>query len=596
MAERFIYTQEDVKQKPLNWAQIARLLGYLKPYKGQVIFAFFATLAGMIVRLISPQVTRVAIDGGIMGREPKLFLTLFFVLLGLWGINYLSALYRVRKTNQIGLAAIEDMRRDLYQHVMSLSFRFFDTRSAGSIFVRIQNDINGLQNILTNSVISMVLDVLTLIGILGIMIAMNWKLALISLVTGPLLTIMVTKIRPKLRRAWQITTIRQSRMNSHLNEAISGMRVTQAYEQEEANAEFFKGVNGATRDGWFDAIRLASMFGPLVDLSGNLGIALLYLLGARLVGANEVSVGEIIAFGTYAGQFWEPINRLSNMYTQWMQAMASSERIFEYLDTPTTVPDQPGARALGQIEGRVTFDHVRFRYEADRPPALDDLSLEAQPGETIALVGHTGSGKSTVINLLCRFYDVSEGQILIDGQPIRELQVQSLRRQVGIVLQETFIFAGTILENIRFGRPDATDAEVIEAAKAAQLHEFIVALPDGYQTEVQERGARLSMGQRQLIAFARALLAQPRILILDEATANIDTETEARIQVAVEHLLEGRTAFVIAHRLSTIRSADRIVVLDHGQIVEMGTHAELMAKRGYYHELVSAQYRELQLA
>lgn len=593
MAERFIYTQEQIQDKPLNWGQIARLLGYLKPYKKQVIWAFLATLAGTIVRLISPQVTRIAIDAGVVGREPQLFVTLFFVLIGLWGINWLSAQYRVRKTNQIGLAAIRDLRSDLYRHVMSLSFRFFDTRSAGSVFVRIQNDVNSLQNIMTNAVISMVLDVLTLVGILVIMFSMNWRLALVSLITGPIMVMLSTKLRPRLRRYWQLVTLRQSRMNSHLNEAISGMRVTQAYEQEKANAAFFSGVNGQTRDGWFGAIRIASMFGPLVTLSGQFGTILLYALGAYLIQKDSVTVGEIIAFGTYAGQFWEPIDRLTMMYTQWMQAMASSERIFEYLDTPSTVPDQPGAKPLGQIEGRVTFDHVRFRYEEGRPPALDDVSLEAQPGETIALVGHTGSGKSTVINLLCRFYDVGEGEILVDGQPIRSFQVESLRRQVGIVLQETFIFAGTIMENIRFGRPDATDAEVIEAARAAQLHEFIVGLPDGYLTEVQERGARLSMGQRQLIAFARALLAQPRILILDEATANIDTETEAKIQVAVENLLEGRTAFVIAHRLSTIRSADRIVVLDHGQIVETGSHAELMAKRGYYHELVSAQYREL---
>jgi len=592
MSERFVYRDDKIVHKPLNWRQIRRLLIYMAPYKKRVAIAFTATLVGTCAQLINPQLTRMVIDRGIRGKESDLLPYLFVAILAVWSLNFISARIRVANTSFVGQSAIRDLRSALYRHVMHLSFRFFDLRSAGSIFVRIQNDINSLQEVFTNAVISVILDALTLIGVVTIMFAMNWRLALIGFVTGPLLVLISTKVRGKVRDAWVTVSRRGSRMNSHLNEAIQGMRVTQAYGQEAENAGFFEGINRSNRDGWYWATTLNAMFGPMVDLTGTLGLAMLYYFGAKMVGAGDISFGMMIAFGNYMNRFWDPINRMSNMYTQWLQAMASSERVFEFLDTPSTVPDRPDAKPLGPIAGRVTLEDVVFAYEPDRP-ALQGVSLDVQPGQTVALVGATGSGKSTVINLLCRFYDVTDGRLMVDGQDVREIQVKSLRRQVGIVLQDTFIFAGTVMENIRLGRPDATDVEVMAAAKAVRAHDFIAKMPDGYQTEVEERGARLSMGQRQLISFARALLADPRILVLDEATANIDTETERAIQAAVERLLRERTAFVVAHRLSTIRHAHKIVVLDHGQVVETGTHAQLMARGGYYADLVSAQYREL---
>jgi ATP-binding cassette subfamily B protein len=591
-SQRFVYPDQQNTERPLNWAQVRRLIQYMLPYRKPVAIAFTATLIGTACRLASPQLTRMVIDKAITPGNVGILPWIGLGILALWLTNFISARARVARTSFVGQSAIQDLRSDLYRHVMGLSFRFFDTRSAGSVFVRIQNDVNSLQDIFTNAIISVILDSLTLIGVMVIMFSMNWKLALIGFITGPLLVLISTKLRSKIRRAWQVVSRRASRMNSHLNEAISGMRVTQAYGQQQENAKFFAWVNETHKESWLIGTTLNGLFGPMVDITGTLGVCLLYYLGARLVGANEVSVGTIVAFGTYMNQFWDPINRMSNMYTQFLVAMASSERVFEFLDTPTTVPDKPDAVKLDRIEGQVTLENVVFAYEPDRP-ALKGVSIDVQPGQKVALVGHTGSGKSTVINLLCRFYDVNEGRLMVDGRDVRDIQVRSLRRQVGIVLQETFIFAGTVMENIRMGRPDATDEEVVAAAKAARAHDFISRMPQGYQTEVQERGARLSMGQRQLIAFARALLADPRILILDEATANIDTETEREIQKAADRLLQGRTAFVIAHRLSTIRSADKIVVLDHGEVVEEGTHEQLMTRGGYYHDLVTAQYREL---
>jgi ATP-binding cassette subfamily B protein len=386
--------------------------------------------------------------------------------------------------------------------------------------------------------------------------------------------------------------MKQSRINSHLNESIQGIRVTQAYTQEKDNMKYFDGMNKINRFAWNLASGLNQSFGPIIEITGAVGYCILFWYGAHLVQSGEISIGVLVGFATYIGHFWDPINRLGQMYSQVLIAMASSERIFEFIDEQPSVAENKLAPELPPIKGHIQLENLVFEYEPGRP-ALKGINLEVQAGQSIALVGHTGSGKSTIINLISRFYDPVEGRILIDGHAIRDVTIQSLRSQIGIVLQDTFIFSGTIRDNIRFGRLDATDEEVELAAKAVNADDFIVQLKDGYDTEVQERGNVLSMGQRQLISFARALLANPRILILDEATASIDTETELKIQEALKILLSGRTSFIIAHRLSTIRNADNIVVLDHGRLMEMGSHEQLIAEKGIYYGLIQAQYHFL---
>jgi len=529
-----------------------------------------------------------------MGNE-KLLWIMVATMLGLYVVQWVANAFRIRYTNIIGQKVIYDLRHDLFRHIQKLSFNFFDKRPAGSVLVRVTNDVNSLQDLFTNGAVNMMIDIVQLIGIVVILLLFNFKLGAAIILTVPLMFFISTSLRVKIRRAWQVVRIRQSRINAHLNECIQGIRVTQAFTQEKENIRYFDEMNLDNRKTWDRASALNQTFGPLIDLTGGVGYCILFLLGAYLIQSGEMTVGLLVAFANYIGNFWEPINRLGQMYNQLLVAMASSERIFEFMDEEPKVGEIPGAKDLPAVKGDLRLENVVFEYEKGRP-ALHGINLHVREGTSVALVGHTGSGKSTIINLLCRFYDPVGGRVLIDGQDIRHVTLHSLRSQIGIVLQDTFIFSGTIRENIRFGRLDATDGEVEAAARAVYAHDFIVNLPNGYETQVEERGNVLSMGQRQLISFARALLANPRILILDEATASIDTETELKIQEALKTLLAGRTSIIIAHRLSTIRHADNIVVLDHGRIMEMGNHDELMGQRKIYYGLIQAQYRLLREA
>lgn len=594
--ERFVYQDDEAIEKPFNWAQLRRLYTYMRPYRKQLMPVILMMVIGTLTRLTIPMLMMVVIDRIIdpdkgSGNVTALVFT-GVGMLALYAVQWASNTYRIKYTSIIGQKVIYDLRKHLFEHIQKLSFRFYDKRPAGSVLVRVTNDVNALQDLFTNGVVNLLMDCIQLIGIVIILLGLNVKLGLAVMITVPIMFFVSTSLRKKIRFAWQDVRMKQSRINAHLNESIQGMKVTQAYAQEKDNMSFFNHMNTDNIKSWNKASALNQAFGPIIEVTSAVGTCILFWYGAMLIQDGVLTVGLLVAYANYIGNFWEPINRLGQMYSQLLIAMASSERIFEFIDEQPTVGEAPRAKSLPSIKGDVTFDNIVFEYEKDRP-ALKGVSIKVEAGQSIALVGHTGSGKSTIINLLCRFYDPVQGRVLIDGIDIRDVSIESLRSQVGLVMQDTFIFAGSIRDNIRYGRLDATDEDIVKAAQAVHAHDFIMSLPDGYDTQVEERGNVLSMGQRQLLSFARALLANPRILILDEATASIDTETELKIQEALKVLLKGRTSFMIAHRLSTIRNADEIIVLDHGRIVEQGNHEALLAKKGVYNGLIEAQYKFL---
>ncbi|WP_449353995.1 ABC transporter ATP-binding protein [Virgibacillus natechei] len=591
---RFHYTVDQAIEKPFNWKQMVRLLNYLKPYsKTYLPGAVIAMLISTGVRLIVPiLIGKVAIDIVIFNED---FTMLTYLVIGigiLYLLSYVGNTFRIKWVNILGQNVIYDLRQHLFSHVQRLSHRFFDRRSAGSILVRIMNDINSLQELFTNGIINLLMDTVMLTGIMLVLFVLSPELALAILIVLPLMFFISTKLRRNIRRSWQEVRIQQSRLNSHLNEGIQGIRITQSFSQENENAAFFNGIN----EDYFQRFRIATkksaMFGPLVEICNAIGTIILIAYGAYLILSGNIQVGTFVTFAFFLGMFWEPISRLGQMYNQLLMAMASSERIFEFLDEQPNVKEKENAYTFTDMRGHIEFDHVEFSYDTDRV-ALHEISLDIKQGQTIALVGHTGSGKSTIANLISRFYDPTKGSVKVDGYDLKDVKVDSLRQKISVVLQDTFIFSGTIMENIRFGRPDATDQEVMDAAIVVGADDFIQRLADGYETEVEERGNVLSAGERQLLSFARALLANPSILILDEATASIDTETEVKIQAALTKLLKGRTAIIIAHRLSTIRESDNIFVLENGKILENGNHAELMAQRGEYFGLIKSQFQML---
>lgn len=580
---------EETIERPFDREQFLRLMAFLKPYRRWVITTIGLMVVGSAAGLAGPYLMKVAIDSYIEPRNFHGLLMMCLVYVGIHLVNWVAMHYRMKLMARVGQSVLHDLRHKLFSHIQRLSFKFYDGRPAGKIMVRLTNDVNALNQLLSSGVINVLTDSLTLAGIIGIMISMETKLALASFVTLPFLILLSTRLRRLIREAWRVVRRKIANINAYLQESLSGIRVTQAFVREPENQRYFNDINLDNLRSWMKAIRVNSVFGPLVELTGAVGTAVVFWYGTYLLIQGHLTVGTLVAFTSYQGRFWQPISNLSNFYTTLLVAMASSERVFEYLDTEPEVTDAPGVEKMPRIGGRVEFDHVTFGYERGRP-VLHGLCLAAEPGQTVALVGHTGSGKTSIVSLIARFYDVQGGRVLIDGRDVRSVELESLRSQIGIVLQDTFLFSGTIRDNIRYGRPDATDEEVEAAARAVYAHDFITAFPQGYETEVRERGSRLSIGQRQLISFARAVLADPRILILDEATSSIDTQTELLVQRALRRLLAGRTSFVIAHRLSTIREADKIICLDEGQIVEEGTHETLLAKRGVYYGMLRAQF------
>ena len=490
-------------------------------------------------------------------------------------------------TNQV----LMTIRSELYRHIQSLSFHFFDSRPTGKILARIVGDINSLKEMLSDSVTKLLPDFLTLIGIACIMLVKSWQLALAAFLTLPLLAAGMFIIQIRAHKLWQIHRQKNSNLNGFIHENFSGIRIVQSFAAEQERQEAFDRCAREYRDSFIDAVKIADLFSALVEIVWGLGGFLLYFIGIRIVGADKIGVGTFLAFSAYLGMFWSPIRNLASFYNKIVTNISAAERVFDILDTPAEIRSLEGSTSLPEITGRVRFQNVSFAYpdEPDRL-VLENVSFDIRPGETIALVGPTGAGKTTIVNLISRFYDVTAGSVAVDEYDTRKVTLESLRRQMGVMTQDTFLFTGTIRENICYGRMDATEEEMIAAAKAVHAHEFIMKTEKGYDTEISERSAGLSIGQRQLLAFARTMLSDPRILILDEATSSIDTHTELLVQAGIAAMLKNRTSFIIAHRLSTIQGADRIFYVDDKRILEAGNHRELMAKKGLYYRLYESQF------
>ncbi len=563
---------------------LKRLLGYLFVYKWQVILVLAVMGYGVAVRLANPLIIESAIDDYIGQNNFKGLYRLLVIALAINLSLVVTVKLRMYIMAKVCNRILLTIRQELYTHIQKLDFAFFDSRPTGKILSRIIGDINSLKDVLSNCVTTLVPDGLKVIAVIVIMICKNPALAFASLLTLPFMAAATFYIEYKAHPRWQIFRKKSANLNAFIHEDMAGIRIIQSFHAEKETEDTFDELLVEHRNAFFDAVRMSDSFGSVIDLSWGLGCIFLYFTGIVVLGVDAVSVGTFIAFGTYLNMFWQPIHNISNFYNQLVTNIAGAERIFEILDTEPSIADGASAAQMPEIAGEVVFDHVSFSYD-DKVKVLDDVSFAIQPGETIALVGPTGAGKTTIVNLISRFYEVTDGAVRIDGRDVRGATLESLRRQMGIMTQDNFLFSGTIRENIRYGRLDATDAEIEAAAKAVNAHDFIMKLEKGYDTELSERGGGLSVGQKQLLAFARTMVSNPKILILDEATSSIDTKTELLVQEGIEHLLAGRTAFVIAHRLSTIRKADRIFVVDDGKILEEGSAEELMAKKGLYYQL-----------
>ncbi len=568
---------------------LKRLFAYLLAYRWQIVLVLLIMGYGVVVSLLNPLIMETAIDdhiavGDIQGLYRLLLVALVLNLM-LVVVIKLRMYIMAKVCNQILLT----IRQELYTHIQKLDFHFFDSRPTGKILSRIIGDINSLKNVLSNCVTTLIPDGFTIVAVVAIMIYKNPKLALASMLSLPLMAVGMVFIEVKAHPRWQTFRKKSANLNAFIHEDMAGIRVIQSFHAQEETRDTFDELMGEHRGAFINAVRLSDAFGSVIDFSWGLGCILLYFTGIVILGVEQVSVGTFIAFSTYLSMFWHPIQNISNFYNQLVTNIAGAERIFEILDTPPAIADGAEVEEMPDITGEVTFEHVSFSYD-DKVKVLDDVSFRIKPGETIALVGPTGAGKSTIVNLISRFYDVQQGSVLIDGKDVKNVSIESLRRQMGIMTQDNFLFSGTIKDNIRYGRLDATDEEIIAAAKAVNAHDFIMKLEKGYDTELSERGGGLSIGQKQLLAFARTMVSMPKILVLDEATSSIDTKTEILVQRGIENLLKGRTSFVIAHRLSTIQHADRIFVVDDGHIVEEGNAQELLAKKGVYYQLYMAQF------
>lgn len=584
---RNTFDQDEKLEQGFNKHYMKRLLDYAAPYKKPIIKTMILMIIASCSSLLAPLLIKIALDDVIPAGNVKglVLVTLIFIIS--IALTSLTMRHRMKVMGRVGQDILVDMRHDLFENLQRLPFTYYDSRPHGKILVRIVNYINALSDLLSNGIINLVADIVTVLLTIVFMFLLDIRLALISLIGIPLLMVLMYPLKNAQRKAFQKLSTKQSNMNAYAHESIQGMLVTQAFVHEEQSMDVNKQVSQEYSMAWLKAVKTTFLVWPVIDIVSILTMSLVYVT-AIFVFKQNISIGILIAFIGYLWRFWGPITNIGNFYNSIINAMAYLERIFELMDEKPTVSDVDDAIELPKIKGQVLFKDVHFAYEKDNP-ILKGMNLEAKIGERIAIVGPTGSGKTTLINLISRFYNIDKGHIYIDGYDISQVTLSSLRKQMGIMMQDSFIFSGTIMENIRYGKLNATDEEIIEASRLVRAHDFIMSLEKGYHTIVNERGDRLSVGQRQLISFARTILSNPAILILDEATSSIDSQTEVLLQEGLERLLSGRTSFVIAHRLSTIKNADKIIYIDDGKITEMGSHNELITVGEDYFRLYTTQ-------
>ncbi len=584
------YNVDEELEAGFNLGYLKRLLKYMEPYKAKVFISVFLMLLSSAISLIGPVIVKIALDNYIPNKNIKglVLISIVYVLIFITIAKIMK--HRMYTMGEVGQNILVDMRHDLFKKLQYVPFNYYDSRPHGKILVRVVNYINSLSDILSNGFVNLIADMVTLIMTIVFMSFLSIKLTLITLIGIPLLLLVMLSIKNAQRRAHQKLSSKQSNLNAYIHESINGIKVTQSFSRKKENMEVFNELSMECSDSWMNAVKLNFLIWPSIETISVFSISLIYIFGI-LIFKDTVSLGLLTAFIAYVWIFWAPITNIGNFYNTLINAMAYLERIFEAMDEEPEY-DKEDAIELGDIKGNVTFKDVCFEYEKDIP-ILENINMNIKEGEKIALVGPTGAGKTTIVNLLSRFYNIKSGEILIDGVNINDVTLKSLRKEIGVMLQDPFVFSGTIMDNIRYGKLDASDEEVIEAAKIVKADDFIREFKDGYNTYLNEQGNGLSVGQKQLISFARVLLSNPKILILDEATSSIDTETEALLQEGIEELLKGRTSFVIAHRLSTIVNSDKIMFIGNKNILEEGTHEELIKEKGLYYNLYKSQYIEI---
>ena len=585
------YDVDEVLETPFDFAHLKRSFVYIKKYKGKMITALMLSVFAAISGLLGPLITQYALDNTIPQKNMGQLVLLTLAFVGTIAVSITFSTIRSRIMTVVGQDIIFDIRTDLFKHLQELPFEYYDNRPHGKILIRVVNYVNSVSDMLSNGIINVILECLNMLFIMIFMFFVNVKLSLVVLSGLPIFAVIMMMIKKRQRKAWQDVSNKSSNLNAYLQENITGARVTQIFTREEENAQIFDRLSEKYRKSWINAVKYSNLVWPATDNVSTLVRAAIFVVGLLVLTPAAVSLGTIVAMTSYASSFWQPIMNLSNIFNNFINNIAYLERIFETLDEPATIADKPNAQDIGDITGEVKFDDVTFSYEQGKT-VLEHISFDVKPGESVALVGPTGAGKSTVVSLLSRFYELDSGKITIDGKDISQATLHSLRSQMGIMLQDSFIFSGTIYDNIRYGRLDATEEEIREAAKIVCADEFISEMKDGYMTEVNERGSKLSGGQKQLISFARTLLSDPKILVLDEATSSIDARTEKLLQQGLQRLLVGRTSFIIAHRLSTIKNCDKIMYIDNKGIAECGTHDQLIAKKGEYYKLYTAQHMD----